>query len=207
MPKRAAWSRSIVERQHAAAGLLVRGHVAQHAAASAAAPSSFGAQSFSSSMSESCSVYWYCVRVGAAADVQVLRRLQEQRRARHLRELRPQPGDDLVGAGAALVARLQADDHEAVVDRPAAAEAGALALRRPDPAATMSGAACCRRTISSNEMSCGASESPMMIPVSCCGKKPFGIIDVQQHGERDRDAGTPPASRAGGAARSRGPRV
>ena len=33
-------------------------------------------------MSESCSVYWYCVRGGAAADVEILRRLQEQRAPR-----------------------------------------------------------------------------------------------------------------------------
>ena len=32
-----------------------------------------------------------------------------------------------------------------------------------------------RRTASANEMSCAASEVPMMSPVSCCGKKPFGM--------------------------------
>ena len=47
-------------------------------------------------MLASCSVYWNCVRDSAAADRDVLRRLQEQPRALHLVELRAQPRDDLV---------------------------------------------------------------------------------------------------------------
>ncbi len=34
---------------------------------------------------------------------------------------------------------------------------------------------CCRRVISSKETSCAASLMPMNSPVSCVGKKPFGI--------------------------------
>jgi hypothetical protein len=40
----------------------------------------------------------------AAADVDVLRRLQKQRRAFRLGELRTQPPDDLVGRNVALIA-------------------------------------------------------------------------------------------------------
>ena len=64
--------------------------------------STLGAHSFSSSRLASCSVYWNCVRDGAAADVDVLRRLQEEPRALHLLQLRPQPGDDLDGRDIAL---------------------------------------------------------------------------------------------------------
>ena len=34
--------------------------------------------------------------------------------------------------------------------------------------------ACCRAAIAGNEIVCGASEMPWMIPVSWTGKKPFG---------------------------------
>ena len=66
-------------------------------------------------MSAPCSVYWNCVRRCAAADVDVLRRLQEQARALDLVELAAQPRDDLVGIRCALIARLQGDEHAAVV--------------------------------------------------------------------------------------------
>src|SRR5215831_17281030 len=49
----------------------------------------------------------------AAADGDVLRRLQEQRRALNLGELRPQPVDDLRGSELALVARLEHDEEAA----------------------------------------------------------------------------------------------
>ena len=77
MPKREAASRSMVSitRRPGSAG---RSDVAQLAAASASLASICGAQVFSSSRSASCSVYWNCVRVGAAADLDVLRRLQEE---------------------------------------------------------------------------------------------------------------------------------
>ena len=35
--------------------------------------------------------------------------------------------------------------------------------------------ACCRSAIAANETVCGASEMPRMTPVSCTGKKPFGM--------------------------------
>ena len=42
--------------------------------------------------------------------------------------------------------------------------------------ATMAPSASCLRIMSANEMSWAASEVPVMKPVSCCGKKPFGMI-------------------------------
>ncbi|MNF57847.1 hypothetical protein D3C84_393880 [compost metagenome] len=60
-------------------------------------------------------------RALAAADVDVLLRRQQQGGARHAGQLRPQPGDDLRGAGLALVARLEAGEHHV-----AAALAGVL---------------------------------------------------------------------------------
>ena len=41
--------------------------------------------------------------------------------------------------------------------------------------ATTFASACCRAAIASNEIVCGASEMPWIAPVSCTGKKPFGI--------------------------------
>jgi hypothetical protein len=35
--------------------------------------------------------------------------------------------------------------------------------------------ACCFSIMPANEMSCAASEMPVIRPVSCCGKKPLGI--------------------------------
>ena len=59
----------------------------------------------------------------AAADGDVLRRLQEQLGARHLRELRPQPVDDLRSRRRAVVAQLEADDEAAGILRIAVAGA------------------------------------------------------------------------------------
>ena len=78
-------------------GLLVGRRRRAAAAASCSLSSSFGAQSFSSSRSASCSVYWYCGRDDRPPTRDVLRRLQEQARALHRLQLRPQPRDDLIG--------------------------------------------------------------------------------------------------------------
>ena len=56
-----------------------------------------------------------------AAEPHVLRRLHEQPGALDLFELGTQPGDDLLGAGVALVARFQRDEQVAVVAGAAAA--------------------------------------------------------------------------------------
>jgi len=58
---------------------------------------------------------------GAAADADVLRRLQVELGALHLVELGLEAADDLVGGDVALVARLQGDVHAAGVERVAAA--------------------------------------------------------------------------------------
>jgi hypothetical protein len=52
-------------------------------------------------------------------------------------------------------------------DMPTVATAGSAWTMAP----TFSCSAC----IAENEMSCDASVTPIMKPVSCCGKKPFGI--------------------------------
>src|SRR5580704_10395608 len=57
----------------------------------------------------------------AAADGDILRRLQEQPRTGNLRQLRAQPVDDLRGAGVAVVAQLQTDDEAAGILRIAVA--------------------------------------------------------------------------------------
>ena len=98
MPKRAAWSRSIDQRQHAAA-ICWSEATSRSCGSFCSFASSCGAQPLSSLMSESCSVYWILGARDAAADVEILARLQEQRRARHLRELLPQAVDDLIGGG------------------------------------------------------------------------------------------------------------
>ena len=43
-------------------------------------------------------------------------------------------------------------------------------------AATTALMACWRSTMAGKEMSCAASEKPVIRPVSCCGKRPLGMI-------------------------------
>ena len=45
--------------------------------------------------------------------------------------------------------------------------------------------ACWRSAMAWKEISCAASDRPMINPVSCCGKKPLGIDDVEIAGQRD----------------------
>ena len=92
--------------------------------------------------------------------------------------LRPQPVDDLVGAGLALVARLQGDEEAAGVDAsespPAPTDEATLAtsgIAGDDVGERAAGG----DHHAAKEMSCAASVMPMMRPVSCCGKKPLGI--------------------------------
>jgi len=80
MPKRDAWSRSMVRGQHAAARLLIRSDVAQHRQLL-----QFGEQlrgpvvEFVDVRILQRVLIW--VSRGAAADIEILRGLQEQRRA------------------------------------------------------------------------------------------------------------------------------
>ena len=123
MPKRDAMSRSIVKRQRRAGVLLVGRDVAQFRQ---------GLQLVEDLRRPGVEL----VEIGvlqrvlelrareARADGDVLRRLQVEPGALHLRELRPQPRDDLEGVDVALVPRLQRDEHAAVVLR-RVADAGA----------------------------------------------------------------------------------
>ena len=58
----------------------------------------------------------------AAADADVLHRLQEQGGARNHRHLPPQPRDDAVGGDVTLVRRIQRDEHEAGIGLASAGE-------------------------------------------------------------------------------------
>ncbi len=92
--------------------------------------SSLGAHSYSSSrFSPDKRVLILRIRL-AAADLQILHRLQEQRRARNVRQLGTQAGDHLVGADLARVQRLQDDEHAALVLRAVAAHEGQHVFHR-----------------------------------------------------------------------------
>ena len=90
----------------------------------------FGAQVFSSLRSGSCKRVLILPARDAAADRDVLRGLQEQRDAFEPGDLRAQPRDDLRGACAALLVRLQPDKEARGVERVAAARAEEGAERR-----------------------------------------------------------------------------
>ena len=129
-------------------------------------------------MSASCSVYWYCVREARPPMRTSCAACRIQPRALHFLELRPQPRDDPVGAGVALVERFQRDEHAPVVDGRAAAEPpiDIAIVSTPGSAWTILPSASWSSTIFEKDTSCGPSEIPVMRPVSCCGKKPFGMM-------------------------------
>ena len=114
----------------------------------------------------------------AAADGDVLRRLQEQPGARDLGELRAQPVDDLRGRGVAVVAQLQADDEAAGILGVAVAraeersEVGDVGILRDHRRTAAAGSP----SSLSGETSWPASEMPRIMPMSWVGKKPFGMI-------------------------------
>ena len=115
----------------------------------------FGAHSFSSSRLASCSVIFELRAGRPAAEPDVLRRLHEEPGALDLVELGAQPRDDLLRGGVALVARLQRDEHAAVV-----AGAGRCRRspwrrwrRRDRPCTILPSSSWCR-FMSAKEMSC-----------------------------------------------------
>ena len=112
----------------------------------------------------------------AAADAEVLRRLQEQGRAGHHRQFAAQPADHLVGADLALGERFQRDEHAAAVGRSVAAGRSRQWFRPPDPSSRGATNCVIFSRMAGNEMSCAACTEPMMRPVSCCGKKPLGTM-------------------------------
>ena len=81
----------------------------------------FGAHSFSSARLASCSVNSNWVRVGRPPSRTSCAACMIEPGALDLVELGAQPGDDLLRGRLALVARLQRDEHVAVVAGPAAA--------------------------------------------------------------------------------------
>ena len=130
-----------------------------------------------------------CGARDAAADGDVLRRLEIGRYSGHLGELRPQAVDDLRGVEIALFARLE-DDVEA------SGVCGlAEARSRPDEATSSTAGSArmtwsisrCRRIISCGEISWAPSEMPLIRPMSWIGKKPFRHVDHHDAGQRHGD--------------------
>ncbi len=125
MPKRAAWSRSMVR-------VTVAPLVCWSLATSRSCGRPFifssncGAQVFSSSILASCSVYWYCVRARRPPTFRSCGACMKKATPGTLGDLAAQARDDAVGRQFALVARLQGDEHLRVVHRPAAAQEGAI---------------------------------------------------------------------------------
>ena len=128
----------------------------------------------------------------AAADPDVLHRLQEEHGARHLGEL--------AAAGARSPGRpisLRSLSGFRVANRKPE-----LVWKPPVKPATLSIAGSARmismnwrnfRRIAWNEMLWSARMPPTMRPVSCCGKKPLGIVhvevDVEDHGRQEDQHG------------------
>ena len=132
-----------------------------------------GVQVRSASRSSLCSVYWYDAGALPPADAHVLDRHQPQIHTGLLRELRAQPRDDL--------ARRLARSFSGLSETNIVPE-----LREPPPvtAVTVSTAGSARTISTSrlifcciawNELDWSARIQPIRRPVSCCGKKPFGI--------------------------------
>ncbi len=92
--------------------------------------------------------------------------------------LRTQPGDDLLRRGVALVARLQRDEHAAVVAAAPAAAAdrhgdrGDVGIGLHDLAELLLMAL----HVGEGNVLRRLPRSPVIRPVSCCGKKPFGMM-------------------------------
>ena len=174
-----ARGRVAVDRQRQRGARRSAGRSRRRAAPAASAASSriFGAHSFSSARLASCSVNWNCVRVGAAAEPHVLRRLQKSRAPSTFSSLGRSRAMICCARGVALVARLQRDEHAAVV-----AGAAAAADRHRDRGDVGIGHARSRRAppdaASSRRRRCPARppRSPVIRPMSCCGKKPFGMM-------------------------------
>ena len=114
-----------------------------------------------------------------AADADVLDRHQEQPGARHHRQFAAQPGDHLVDAGA-LRQRFQGDEDLAGIGLTAAT----AAARAGETDHVLHGRIVLHDIhqlrqlpcIAWNEMLWSAWMPPIIRPVSCCGKKPFGTI-------------------------------
>ena len=148
--------------------------------------SNCGAQVFSSFRFSSESVYWYCAVAAAAANLNILLRLQKERCAGHAGELAAQAVHHLVGRDdlavriLAILRIFQCDEHAAHI---AAAASGAVAAHKgrhrqdgriiPAPSAQVP---LLLAAWQSKLMSCAARVAPPSRPVSCCGKNPLGTM-------------------------------
>ena len=115
----------------------------------------------------------------AVFDRQILHRLHVQRDAVDFLEFRLQPADHVGGVDVPLFQRLQIDENAPAIER------GIGSVDADEGGKTLDGgifqndlwpAAAAAAAIAGNEMDCGASEIPWMMPVSCTGKKPFGTM-------------------------------
>ena len=150
----------------------------------AACASIFGAQSFSSSRSASCSVYWYCVREARPPTLHVLRGLQEQRaRPATLASF----GRSRAMTWSALASR-SSRGFSVMNMRPvlsgvaAAADGHRDAWRRQGPPARCAPSCLLLpHHLGEGDVLRALPTLPVIRPVSCCGKKPLGIIMNRQH--------------------------
>ena len=97
----------------------------------------------------------------------------------HLRQLRAQPVDHLRGGNLALVERLQIDLDAAAVQRgvrPIRADERRNAVHRRIGQQHLRQLLLLLASSAANEVVAAACEMPWMIPVSCVGKKPFGMM-------------------------------
>ena len=141
------------------------------------AVSSFGAQSISSSMLASWTVYWYWVRDGRPPTLMSCEAWRN----------RATPSTGAVSARSRLMIwsavalrslrgfRLMKKRPVLVVCEPPVAPTAEVKLAMSGSLARIAASCCWRSTIAANEMSCAASDTPVMNPVSCCGKKPLGM--------------------------------
>ena len=97
----------------------------------------------------------------------------------------------------ALLLRLQRDEQAAVIRgrvRPAGADRGVDVVDRRIGLQDARRRLRCRSFIASKEVSVAASVTPIRKPVSSCGKKPFGTIDVELDGAAEGREASPAAS-------------
>ncbi len=144
--------------------------------------------------SPSCSVYWYCVLLGRPPTWMSWRTCMNSVIAVDLRQLRlaaarrsgrPMPCRSLE--------RLQVDHHPALADASGSARSSSRRCRRRDRPSTIWPSAWIRSAMAAKEMSGAASATPMIRPVSSCGKKPFGVITRSSRSSRPRVASVTPS--------------
>ena len=114
---------------------------------------------------------------GAASDADVLHRLKEDGGNRKPIELGAEAVDHLRGADLAVVERLERDVDEAAIAGAVAAGVGVdvldggIGLDDLDHLQE-------EKFMKGKDASCGPCTPPVSAPVSCCGKKPLGILTM-----------------------------